>query len=412
MNKLMLKDICVSQKTSLVNFDSIIAVGDCEISGRTVKVRTKGGFKTQCFKNSSSAVSLEILLFTQKPVVVSVGYIKTNGEIALDGINPMHLSPELNGTIWVRKDFDPSNLIVYRDAESFFIQVECEEENTITVGEACVWERNQLESLEIYAETLEKMMFKVNAKLSEINFAAANNTENIAVSPNGSKFVINVDDNGNIFSTPIIPNKVLFLGNSLTLGMGSYGMCASSDKEDWVYYVSEAIKAQNPDVEILKAHGAPFEQLESAEAFEKLWNECHPHTKRPMKDFFTDDLDLIIIQLGENINCPERNEVAKRVIDKFISGIKELSPKARIIWVHGFFNEEVSSKTITDACNRWRIGQLCLKDLYIPENCGNVNQEYIKPDGTKEKVNEGWIAHPGNLGMKRIGERVIKFLKI
>ena len=131
-----------------------------------------------------------------------------------------------------------------------------------------------------------------------------------------------------------------------------------------------------------------------------------------MKDSFSDDVDLIIIQLGENTNTLQRNEVLKANIDKFISGIKTKSPKARIVWVHGFFNENISGQTIIDACNRWRIGQLCIKDLYTRENCATASQTYVKGDGTVEKVQEGWIEHPGNLGMKRIADRIIKFLKL
>ncbi len=274
--KLYLRDILTATKTSIADFDNLIAVGDSEINGKTVNAKAGGGFKTPTFKNASSAVSIDIILKTKNRVLVSVGYERTDG----------------------------------------------------------------------------------------------------------------------------------------TLGMGFYGMCASSPEDDYVYHVSQAIKAENPDVEITKIHGAPFEQLENADDFDKLWNVCHPYTKKPMKELFTQDLDLIIIQLGENTNTPERDLVLQKTIDKFISGIKECSPKARIIWVHGFFNEDISGKTIIDACNRWRIGQICLKDLYTRENCAEITQEYLKADGTKAIVEEGWIEHPGNLGMKRIAQRIVDFLKL
>ena len=412
MNQLFLRDILTASKSSIADFDNLIAVGDAEISGKTVKVKKSGGFKTKTFKNASSAVSIDIKIKALKPITVSVGYVKNDGKIGMDGINPMYMAPNPNGEVWVRKNFDASNLAVYCGAESFFIQIESNEENEIAVGDACVWQRNELELLDIYENDLEKMILKVENRLAKIAFESANNSENIAVSPNGNKFIINVDDFGNLFTTPLIPNKVLFVGNSLTLGMGSYGMCATDPQNDYVYHVTEFIKSKNPNVSVSRVHGGPFEQLEREEDFDYLWNVCHKYTNKPMKDSFSDDVDLIIIQLGENTNTFHRNEILKANIDKFISGVKTKSPKARIVWVHGFFNENISGQTIIDACNRWRIGQLCIKDLYTRENCAVASQTYVKDDGTVEKVKEGWIEHPGNLGMKRIADRIINFLKL
>lgn len=142
MNQLFLRDILTASKSSIANFDNLIAVGDAEISGKTVKVKQSGGFKTATFKNASSAVSIDIKIKALKPITVSVGYVKNDGEIGMNGINPMYMVPNPNGEIWVRKNFDPSNLAVYCGAESFFIQIEANEENEITVGDACVWQRN------------------------------------------------------------------------------------------------------------------------------------------------------------------------------------------------------------------------------------------------------------------------------
>ena len=137
----------------------------------------------------------------------------------------------------------------------------------------------------IYENDLEKMILKIENRLAKIAFESANNSENIAVSPNGNKFIINVDDFGNLFTTPLIPNKVLFVGNSLTLGMGSYGMCATAPQNDYAYHVAEFIKSKNPNVSVGRVHGASFEQLEREEDFDYLWNVYHKYTNKPMKEY-------------------------------------------------------------------------------------------------------------------------------
>ncbi len=413
MDRLLLKDIQPTLKTPVVSLDKLMLAGDAEFTQSGIYVKSCGGVKTELFKNNSAAVAVDIKCKSQKPLTVRIGYTKSNGDTTFEGIHPMTYNPEPDGTVELKKTFDAANLIVYYDATAFFVQIDCAEQNTFEITDGLIWQRNDLELSDIYSDNLEGMMLRIEDKFDKEALASSNNIENIMVSPSGKKFILNVDDDGNLYTTPTVPKNVLFVGNSLLLGMETYGMCSSSPKDDYYYYVTEAIKEKNPDAMFKKVHGARFEQIEDPNDFDAVWNdEPNRYTQRPMKESFTPDLDLIIIQLGTNVNNEQRQYTIGKTIDKFISNIKSSCPKARIIWIHGWDNEQISGKIIRDACVRWRIGHFCIKDLSTKENYAQLGQEYELPDGSRGIVSEYWISHPGNGGMKKIADRIIDFLKL
>lgn len=414
MGTLMLKDISTTNRNSIVSFEDMDIVGEAEKRANgEIAVKKSGGLRTQLFKTNSPKVIAGIKCNTGKALTFRVGYVTANGEVSFEGIHEVTGVPKKGNELSLYVEFDAAYFIVYCNAVSFFAQIDCREENIFRVEDGIVWEYNDMEKMDIYADNLEKMMCNVERKFSEEEFYSSHNTENILVSPNGKKFLLNVDDEGRLFTTSIIPRKVLFIGNSLLLGMGQYGMCASSLRKDYFYYVSEAIRNKNPEVQIEKLHGASYEALKNPEAFDELWSEVsNIYTGKSMKESFTEDLDLILIQLGDNVNTRERQHTLSKTIDIFISRIKQKSPRARIIWIHGFFNKKTSGKVIADACSRWRIGQICIQDLNTRENQGEMLQEYELPDGTRERVKDLWISHPGDKGMKEIADRIIAYLKL
>ena len=80
--------------------------------------------------------------------------------------------------------------------------------------------------------------------------------------------------------------KVLFLGNSLLLGMfETYGMCSTDPESDYAYYITRELRRREPECKISKLRISAFEACESYEDFE-AWFERS-------KDFFESDLDLV-----------------------------------------------------------------------------------------------------------------------
>ncbi len=193
-------------------------------------------------------------------------------------------------------------------------------------------------------------------------------------------------------------HKVLFVGNSLVHGMGGYGMCASSPRNDFVYYVSEAIRAVSPDCVFSKLHGAPLEQAESREAAEAWWENALPS--------FESDLDLIVFQVADNVNNDLRKENFNAVLDEMVGRILKLCPKAKFLYVYGWYAWHVTHEPIERVIAAYSLPSVNLRDLNVKENQGHPGQLYETPEGLKE-VHDNWITHPGNRGMKLIAERII-----
>lgn len=237
--------------------------------------------------------------------------------------------------------------------------------------------------------------------------------ENVIVSPGGRKFNLGVTDAGEMFLTPHVPMKTLFVGNSLLLGMGSYGMCSSSPRHDYAHYVAEAILRFNPKAKFERVHGSVFEQSTSVEEFFANWDKTpNPYTGRPTCESFTYDLDLIVIQLNDNINTDAKYKTFAACCDEFVRRIRRCSPKARIIWVEGWFNHSYNSRMIYDLCNRWRIPVVCIADLRCAENEAVSGAKYVTADDTEATVKDAWITHPGNGGMRAIADRIIAKLDL
>ncbi len=413
MKKIFLNDIHLPHASAPVSFNDLIPVGDAVIGeDQIVRVTSKGGVRTGSF-HASEEVAIHIAVLSEKKLSARVGCILADGSVNLDMVPPSTSHSMSGGIERIDKSFDAPGLSVYSGAVEFFIQIECEGPCELRLQRGNVRTKNELERLSVYAENLEAVLSKIDQRLADIEYNAASKAENIAVSPSGKRFYINVDNDGNIHASPLIPNKVLFVGNSLLLGMGTYGMCATSPKKDYFHFVSEAIKAKNSNAEISRVHGAKFEQLEDPSEFEEFWSTLpNAYTERPFCESITEDLDLIVIQLSENVSTEARHKTLAATIDRFLGAIKQRAPGARIVWVRSWWREGERDNIIEAACRRWNIGCISIADLYSKDTVGKEGQTYERSDGTVAVAPNYWLAHPGDAGMQAIAERIIDFLKL
>ncbi len=237
--------------------------------------------------------------------------------------------------------------------------------------------------------------------------------DNIVIE-NGEKRAVVKQIDGTEITVPIVPSKVLFMGNSLLLGMTYYGMCATDPQNDYYYHVSNEIKKHNPSCEFIKLHGVHFECNDTVQSFyDNVYKNPNRVTGRPTIEDLCDDIDLAIIQIGDNANNPERVEVYKQTCEPFMKILKENCPKARIIWVYGWYNKTPTHTELMAALNKWKIESIDLSAM-MPhkENQATSGQSYVKPDGTTDIVPDGWISHPGNVGMYRIAQKIISKIGI
>lgn len=338
--------------------------------------------KTESFISNSQHTSISIIAKDTEPGAELILIIEKNDEtyeyIKLDDI-----TKDGNHIFF----FDAVSYSVYNDAHSFRIKVE-----KAHLVEAVVTFDDELNLSSAFSQSF---------------------CENTIVGVDGLKYTLSVSSDKKIIMIPHIPNKTLFAGNSLLLGMGFYGMCASSPSNDYAYYVSEEIKKYNPSAVFEKVHIAQLEHSSTPDEFWKKWSEePNTYTKVPCIESFTDDLDLIILQLGDNINNQNKLKTFSQCGDEFIHKIKQRSPHARIILIDSWGNHSFTVNVIYALCDRWHIPIVSINDLCCKQYQANSGMKYLTSNGEVAVVKDAWITHPGNLGMKCIADRIISKLDL
>ena len=326
-------------------------------------------------------------------------------------------------------EFDAAYYHVYQEATEFMILFNTITESgvsdysgTITINRLEVIDTTIIQQSEYYDEDFIPMMGKVFEGIDEAKEAQGESEQtNIIVSPSGEKFMIGVDENNQLILIPVVPNKTLFCGNSLLLGMNQtasnhqyvYGMCASEPAEDFRTKVMNTIVSKNANATYDRVHSAAFEQLGTSDSFNTLWNTTNNlYTGEPLKNSFTSDLDLIIIQAGDNVNNADRIAAFAQNINPFLQNVRQSSPKARILWVFGWYNRDEVQEIIETNCPKWGVEVLNISLLHTVENQGHSGQTYVTGTGGTATVSDRWISHPGNLGFTKIAEAIIKKLNI
>ena len=345
-----------------------------------------------------TGISKENGFFTTKKVASTAEKIvfKASGNASSNNVSYKIFTYDSNGTEGVAFDntvsvtdgkfsidysFDPLYLSVYHSAHQFRIAI---------FGEL----------------TLENLVIEEASNTSDNEYISFSNI----VTENGEKKATVKQVDGTEITVPIVPKKVLFMGNSLLLGMTYYGMCATDPENDYYYHVTNKIKEYNPDCQFVKLHGVHFECNDSVQSFyDNVYKNPNRVTGRPTIEDLTDDIDLAIIQIGDNANNPERVEVYKQTCEPFMKILKENCPKARIIWVYGWYNKAPTHAELVAGLNKWKIESIDLSTMMpIKENQATKGQTYVKPDGSIEVAPDGWLSHPGNAGMYRIAKKILE----
>lgn len=204
------------------------------------------------------------------------------------------------------------------------------------------------------------------------------------------------------FSTEFEPGaalKVLFVGNSITIHepnadlgwYGCYGMAASCRDNDYVHVAKKLIKEKYGSVSIAVLHASAWER--------SFWQSdaLDRDDIRSAREF---EPDVAVIRIGENAHTfvtPKHD--FKIGYERFVKYLCP-NPKTKIIVTDQFWQCEKLDNPIKvlAAENGWQfvhIGDLGQSD----EN---------KAIGLFE--HGGVASHPGDLGMKRIAERIAEHI--
>lgn len=225
----------------------------------------------------------------------------------------------------------------------------------------------------------------------------------VITAPNGKSYRLVVGDNGSLSAVSTLPNNVVIFGNSLTLADGYIGMAASDPNHDYYHYVTEYIKSKNPNAKINDRTGmGTWESATTTADREQVFNE----TTKPL---LSADTDLVIIQLGDNVNTPEKKATLEHDAGEFIQEIHSVSPKAKIYWIYGWFGDYDTVFTpIKNACEANGATGIDVNDLNTAENQNQLGATRHGINGeTWQITRPGEAIHPGDKGMKAIADRVI-----
>ena len=221
-------------------------------------------------------------------------------------------------------------------------------------------------------------------------------------SPSGKKFILMVDNDGNLTTRSNVPTNVVVAGNSLTYNWGNFGLASSDPDHDWYSYVKKYVTKVNSAATFNRLNFSSWESATNTEQRDSIFNE-------KMKPLLSIDTDLVIIQLGDNVKY-EENVAFLADAQKLIQNIKSVSPKTVVMWVASWYS---SGNLLTD------IQKACESEgaIYVPihsiaqegSHTSYVGATQTDADGNTRTIESGGQAsHPGDSGHKLIGEAVIR----
>lgn len=231
----------------------------------------------------------------------------------------------------------------------------------------------------------------------------AQNGDVFVKAASGKKFRLVVDDNGNLLTDSLLPNKVAIFGNSLTKEHGGIGMCASDKNHDWYHYVTEYIESKNNSVKFNeRANVSSWEAATTSSARQAVFNE-------QIEPALSADTDLVIIQLVDNVNSEDRMATFAEDCKTLLKNIHLTSPKAKVYWVAGWFVDQNKLDIISAACSQNNATLVNISSLFSDvSNRGTMGMTRTGIDGTNWQVAiEGEALHPGDKGMRLIADAVI-----
>lgn len=180
------------------------------------------------------------------------------------------------------------------------------------------------------------------------------------ISPNGAKYAIQVLDDGTMISVPIIPRKALFVGNSILLGFGEFGMAASDEDHDYYHYLTNL----NPEGSYTRLSGSGFEASTSTEIAAQWMNSN-------LLSELNDELDLVIVQLGDNVNTEEKRRTFSVTCKMLLAFIRAHAPNARVVWVGSWYEKELRT-TYEKACKEMGCTYVDITDITGSNQIGGI----------------------------------------
>lgn len=251
--------------------------------------------------------------------------------------------------------------------------------------------------------SLSDSLLYLNSKIDNLDKTGKAETQ--LASPNGAGYLLQVNNDGSVVAVPKLPSNILYIGNSLLGGFGNHGMASTTVEDDYYAKVNAYLTDKGKTLETQKLQGGTFEAATTDEAA----NDWITGTLAPL---MSEDRDLVIVQLGDNVNTTEKNAEFKTSCGVLCSYIREHCPKARVAWVGMWYSTAERLDVIKNACEKYGCVFVDIHDLISnEENKSYIGAKYIDNSGKEKEVEVAGVAsHPGDKGFTQIANRIIKAL--
>lgn len=135
----------------------------------------------------------------------------------------------------------------------------------------------------------------------------------------------------------------------------------------------------NPAYTDIRLSGTGFEACEN-ETQQKEWLE---NTLKPQ---LSDELDLVVIQIGDNVNSSSKREAFEQGAKNLISAIKDGAPHARIVWMYGWYVSNRVTTSIKDACRVNNVALIAINDINTAANCSSIGTVITRTEPTSQTL--------------------------
>ncbi len=200
-----------------------------------------------------------------------------------------------------------------------------------------------------------------------------------------------------IFGEEAGGKKLLFLGNSITLHSpapqigwtGNWGMAASSMEKDYVHQTMKKVRAFAPDASFLVAQISSWER--------EFWRE----DQKDYEEAAEYGADIIIMRAVENV--PEAELDRHSFAEGYLRLLDQMNSKksAKIILTTSFWPAGRRDEMIRNIALKYHYSLVELNDL------GSDDRYTAKG----LFAHAGVAAHPGDLGMEMIAQRLFEVIK-
>lgn len=174
------------------------------------------------------------------------------------------------------------------------------------------------------------------------------------------------------FDAPIIPAKSLFWGNSLLAGYGTFGVSASNNANDYFAHIKNYFDSNEIPFEVHKINGS-YENMLSVQ-------EKEDYFEQTVMPFINDSTNLVVIQLGDNVNEEQEFIILKESIESMLNQICGIAKNAKVLWVGEWYASIPKQQLLKEEAKKFGVTFVDISDLNNYENQARIGDIVEYPE--------------------------------